>query len=286
VQTSGAAVARPDPVPAGTGDGGHGGGSAEDLAAWNANADRYAAASGGATDSVARRLRSFLHSSLGDVSGLDVLDLGCGTGWLAAEVADLGGRVVGVDGSDRLLQIARAQRPDIEFVQADLTTGLPDLGRRRFDRVLAQMVLMDMPELDCLLQDIGQCLLPNGRFIFTIPHPALDRDDPGPYLHERTRWITTFGGHRHYHRPLGWYVNLLATSGLAVVRMFEDAGTTPGPARVPAAGDAPGAGGAVAPPAAEGASDTFGPLLGLMTVPVTPGLPLPVGRPSTLVADR
>ena len=143
----------------------------DDLAAWDAGAARYAESLAGPEVPVTPELRRFLHRALGDLSGLTVLDLGCGSGWLCAEVAELGGEVLGIDGSERLLAMARAAHAELSFVQADLRQGLPDLGGRRFDRVVAQMVLMHLGELDHLLADIGQCLRPNGCFASRSPIP-------------------------------------------------------------------------------------------------------------------
>jgi len=139
---------------------------------WQADAEREAATAGGPDDALAARLRSFLHGSLGDLEGRAVLDLGCGNGFLSAETAGQGGRVTGIDPSALLVDLARRAHPGLEFVVADLTAGLPDLGGRRFDRVMAQMVLVDMAEVEALVADIGRFLQPNGRFIFTIHHPA------------------------------------------------------------------------------------------------------------------
>jgi SAM-dependent methyltransferase len=260
------------------------GDSSGDLAAWEANADRYAATAGGPADTSAARFRSFLHWSLGDLQGRSVLDLGCGTGWLSAEITEQGGRVTGIDGSERLIELARREHAALEFVLADLTAGLPDLGGRRFDRVVAQMVLMDLAEVDALVADIGHRLLPNGRFIFTIPHPAFfDPGNPdGPavgqrvpgYLQPEVRWVDTFGGHRHYHRPLGWYVDVLARSGMAVVRAFE-------PSEAPR-GETPEEGWTEGGSRAAG----FPAVLGVVAIPVTPGLALPVGPRSRVPGAR
>ncbi len=35
------------------------------------------------------------------------------------------------------------------------------------------------------------------------------------------RWITTFGGHHHYHRPLSWYIDLLTRNGFVVTGLHE-----------------------------------------------------------------
>jgi SAM-dependent methyltransferase len=66
-----------------------------------------------------------------EVAGADrsptVLDAGCGMGRVGAELARRGCDVVGVDLDADLLAYARRDHPDIEWVQADLSTV--DLGR-------------------------------------------------------------------------------------------------------------------------------------------------------------
>ena len=44
---------------------------------------------------------------LGDVSGLAVLDAGCGTGYLCNKLAQKGARVTGVDFSPRMIEVAK-----------------------------------------------------------------------------------------------------------------------------------------------------------------------------------
>ncbi|MGH9190414.1 MAG: class I SAM-dependent methyltransferase [Acidimicrobiales bacterium] len=62
-----------------------------------------------------------------------VLDAGCGTGRVAIELAGRGCDVVGVDLDPSMLGQARAKRPDLGWVLADL--ALVDLGRR-FDAIV------------------------------------------------------------------------------------------------------------------------------------------------------
>ena len=62
-----------------------------------------------------------------------VLDAGCGTGRVAAELARRGIEVVGADRDGSMLATARRRAPDVTFVQSDL--GALDLGRT-FDVVV------------------------------------------------------------------------------------------------------------------------------------------------------
>ena len=221
------------------------GDSRSDLAAWDAVAATYADLTTG-EDSISARFRSFLSEELGELAGKKVLDLGCGPGWLSARLAAEGASVSAVDGSAALLAIARTNHPGLDIHQADLSQGLGTVAAAGpFDRVVALMVLMDIPALDRLLADVAACLAPDGRFIFTMPHPCFwaqsPVEDPASgeryrkvrgYLAQEERWVESFGGHRHYHRPLSWYVDQLSEAGLVLTRLVEPP-TPPGDMRPP-----------------------------------------------------
>ena len=70
--------------------------------------------------------------------------------------------MLGVDGSEALLDIARSRYPDVPFEQVDLRAGHDG----EFDIVVALMVLMDLPELSRLWVRAG------GVLLATILHPA------------------------------------------------------------------------------------------------------------------
>jgi ubiquinone/menaquinone biosynthesis C-methylase UbiE len=72
-----------------------------------------------------------LTSALGALAPARVLDVACGTGFLTRH---LRGRVVGVDQSPAMLEVARARAPTVEFREGD-ALGLP-FADRSFDRVL------------------------------------------------------------------------------------------------------------------------------------------------------
>ena len=87
-----------------------------------------------------------VHGEAAFVASLEpssVLDAGCGTGRVAAELARRGVGVVGVDLDETMLEVARRKAPGISWVQADLSTL--SLGRRFDLVVMAGNVLLFTP---------------------------------------------------------------------------------------------------------------------------------------------
>lgn len=202
------------------------------IADWDRIAGTYAEVTGTPDDRIYHQLRDVLWESLGNLRGRRVLDVGCGHGWFTKLMIEAGANVVGVDGSGELLNRARQACPDVEFIERDLTTGLPATFAG-FDRIVAYMVLMDLPEIGQLLGSVRRALTPDGKFVFTMPHSCFFNykavwDDSGKlvcgvknYLESATWRIETFGGHWHYHRSLTDYFDQLRTAGFAVTRLYE-----------------------------------------------------------------
>jgi ubiquinone/menaquinone biosynthesis C-methylase UbiE len=99
------------------------------------------------------------------LSGQTVLDLGCAVGDLAAELAQRGARVIGVDANPELLAVARERRiPNAEFLNADLET-LPDVGL--VDGIWCSFAAAYFPELGPTLAEWKRLLKPEGWIALT-----------------------------------------------------------------------------------------------------------------------
>ncbi len=70
-------------------------------------------------------------------SAASALDLGTGTGNLAARLVVLGCTLWGTDFSPKMLEKAQARLPEAIFIQADISKPWPPVLQRRFDRVVS-----------------------------------------------------------------------------------------------------------------------------------------------------
>lgn len=98
---------------------------------------------------------------VGDVRGRTILDLGCREGGYARELASRAAHVVGVDGSARLIEVARARAADaglstIRFVRAN-AAALREIATSSIDIVVAAMSLMDVENYDGAIADRIAC---------------------------------------------------------------------------------------------------------------------------------
>ena len=101
-------------------------------------------------------------------AGERILDIGCGTGHQAAEIAARGAIVVGLDSDSAMLEIARREHPSVTFAQADaqsaeavhaVSGGVP------FGAVLSNAALHWMPSQDNVIAAVHGVLEPGGRLV-------------------------------------------------------------------------------------------------------------------------
>lgn len=101
-------------------------------------------------------------------AGERVLDLGCGTGHLTAQIAEKGAQVIGLDKSESMIETARAAYPNIEFMvgdAADFAFDQPFDAGRIFDAVFSNAALHWVLDAAGVARSVYHALKPNGRFI-------------------------------------------------------------------------------------------------------------------------
>ena len=173
-----------------------------------------------------------------DMSGLDVLDLGCGYGWHCRYAAQRGARsVMGIDPSARML--ARAAELGREGVEYRLC-AVEEFAwpAARFDLVISNLALHYVEDLDAVFRGVYRALRPGGVFALNIEHPSFTagvhedwyRDAQGNILH----WpldgyflpgarSTLFAGCEvtKYHHTLAQILGGLLAAGFALAAVDE-----------------------------------------------------------------
>lgn len=120
--------------------------------------------------------------------GARVLEIGCGSGGLLRMLVARGARVVGVDTSERALQLTRARVPSAFAVHIAADTPLP-FRDGAFDAILAQHVIEHLPDVDAALREWARVLKSNGRLVLATPNARYP--DPAHFADaEHTRVFT------------------------------------------------------------------------------------------------
>jgi SAM-dependent methyltransferase len=99
--------------------------------------------------------------------GATVLDAGCGTGRVAAELAARGHRVVGVDADPVLIEAARAEHPELPWVVADLS-DVDVIGSGSFDAIILAgnvMVYLAPGSERAVLRNLARGVRPDGVIV-------------------------------------------------------------------------------------------------------------------------
>jgi ubiquinone/menaquinone biosynthesis C-methylase UbiE len=167
---------------------------------------------------------------LPNLSGLKVLDLGCGFGWFCRWARQQGAaHVLGIDVSEKMLTRARTATADpaIGYTRADMEHL--ELQPQSFDVVYSSLALHYIEHLDELMAQTHRSLVPGGALVFSVEHPiftapsqpnwllaASNRKvwpvdgylDEGP---RSTDWLAK--GVVKQHRTVATYINMLIQIG-------------------------------------------------------------------------
>ena len=113
---------------------------------------------------------------LGNIDGLSVADIGCGTGRHTVYMAETGAQVTAIDFSQEMMAraIEKTKDWDIEFVTHDLSDRLP-FADDTFDRVLCCLVLEHIADLDGMIAEMARICRPGGFVLIAELHPAMFR---------------------------------------------------------------------------------------------------------------
>jgi ubiquinone/menaquinone biosynthesis C-methylase UbiE len=127
-------------------------------------------------------------SIIGDVQGLDILEVGCGGGQNAIVLAKQGAKsVTGIDQSENQLkfarQLAESQGAQATFLKSDME-DMSAIADSSFDLVVSSHAMNYASDISRVFNECSRVLRPNGRIVTCINHPtwivlgeALQEDD-------------------------------------------------------------------------------------------------------------
>jgi len=104
--------------------------------------------------------------------GRRTLEIGCGEGRVARDLARRGHNVTAIDSSPTLIRYAQAADPAGAYSLAD-ATSLP-FADGCFDVAVAYNSLMDIEDMHAAVLEVGRVLAPGGRFCVCVTHPFAD----------------------------------------------------------------------------------------------------------------
>ena len=172
-----------------------------------------------------------------------VLDVACGPGFFSRELAAAGADVIGADASQKLIELARAEKvPGAKFYVAK-ADRLPFVKDGTADKAIIVLALQNIENAPAVLHECARALRPGGSLFLVLNHPAFriprasgwGWDDAGKIQYRRVdRYLSEMRteidmhpgtpGHEvtlSFHRPLQYYFKALGKAGFAVEALEE-----------------------------------------------------------------
>lgn len=149
-----------------------------------------------------------------------VADLGCGPGAHTLALAQRGYDVVGLDGSPRMIDVARKQASadnvDATFAVHDVNAPLP-FDEASLGGVLAIHVIQHLPDHDAFVAEMRRCLRPGGYLFITAPaRDSLPGTSQSLYWRLRAAFYTYVPGLARFYDTRS-LTRLIEDQGLTVV---------------------------------------------------------------------
>lgn len=165
--------------------------------------------------------------------GLEVLEIGCGTGLLSVLMAPYVRSILAVDAAGGMIEALKAKLEGLDGADGEAARGViqpmcilledpedsrlppgPGGKRQKFDLILSHLTLHHIPDLKPLLTTMHGCLKPGGQVALT------DFEDFGPEARKFHPEAKMFGVERHGIKA-DWFAGLMKEVG------FEDVDVRP-----------------------------------------------------------
>lgn len=184
---------------------------------------------------------------LGRVTDQQILDAGCGNGYLCRLLSTKGAKMTGVDVSKRFIEIAEAKEKHnplhIQYHVGSLCK-LSMFADETFDATVSNIVLSDLQDLNQAFQELYRVLKKGGKLVFSIMHPCFTSPSVKGWVKQpvdsnrREDWLywkvdryfdrsveewrmydnaPVYG----FHRPLSDYITLIIRNGFTITDFEE-----------------------------------------------------------------
>lgn len=174
--------------------------------------------------------RPSLQALIGSTAGLDVIDLGCGSGIYAKRfVAESAKSVTCLDISAEMIGLVKAKLGNrVKAYAQNLSLGLPEELSDSADVIVCPLVLHYIEDLNVVFQEIYRVLKPQGHMVFSTHHPFADFrfSESGNYyerelLNQQWNTIGEPVAVTFYRRSLGEITNAITSAGLVITQLSE-----------------------------------------------------------------
>ncbi|MBX7131711.1 MAG: class I SAM-dependent methyltransferase [Fimbriimonadaceae bacterium] len=209
------------------------------LDLWESSADAWAAFVEQGDKNRDLLLDPVVLGECGDVTGLRVLDVGCGEGRFCRMLAKRGAEVIGLDPTPSLIALAERKGGGPTYALG-MAEDLP-YEDGSFDLLISYLALLDVADFRRAIAEMARVLQPGGRAIVanqnafvTTSMNGWHRGPNGEFLHfpvdrylEEWGETTSWKGIEivNYHRPLSAYFDAFLTNGF-ILRRFQEPGPT------------------------------------------------------------
>lgn len=186
---------------------------------------------------------SRMHTLMPDVTGLNIIDFGCGSGWFCRWAINHGAKsVLGIDLSEKMLEKARSltdgKFTGIEYRRADLDAlQLSEEHTGKYDMAFSFLALHYLVNLPTLMSLVNRVLKPGSLFVLNVEHPIhtapynprVLKDEEGEnyytfdsYYKEGERvsnWLAP--GVKKQHRTMTSYMKIFFDTGFDIAGFIE-----------------------------------------------------------------
>ena len=168
---------------------------------------------------------------MGDLTGLRILDLGCGSAAFGLEALQRGCQsYLGIDGSHKMIEAAKEKLAGTPGKIVRATLEAWDYPSQQFELVTSRLALHYIQAIEPVFTRIYQALVDGGRFIFSVEHPVITSCDRAwqtsdlrqdwivdDYFETGARLTKWMGGEViKYHRTTEDYFAALRSAGFIV----------------------------------------------------------------------